>query len=132
VDRGLGGLKSAKSFARQKHTLKKICTRTSSLIALSTVGAAFAQTASPNPTPAATQEDITRLEAQLKVAKLEAELAAAKGTPTPALPFSKTRRRNRSKSGSCRTSFAGSRRTTRSYATAALLPVSYGVGGKRQ
>jgi len=28
VDRGLGGLKSAKSFARQKHTLKKICTRT--------------------------------------------------------------------------------------------------------
>ena len=28
VDRGLGGLKSAKSLARQKHTLKKICTRT--------------------------------------------------------------------------------------------------------
>ena len=28
MDRGLGGLKSAKSFARQKHTLKKICTRT--------------------------------------------------------------------------------------------------------
>ena len=86
MDRGLGGLKSAKSLARQKHTLKKLCTRTSSLIALSTVGAAFAQTASPNPTPAATQEDITRLEAQLKVAKLEAELAAAKGTPTPAPP----------------------------------------------
>jgi hypothetical protein len=28
VGRGLGGLKSAKSFARQKHTLNKICTRT--------------------------------------------------------------------------------------------------------
>ena len=28
MGRGLGGLKSAKSFARQKHTLKKICTRT--------------------------------------------------------------------------------------------------------
>jgi hypothetical protein len=28
VDRGLGGLKSAKSFARQKHTLNKICTKT--------------------------------------------------------------------------------------------------------
>ena len=28
MDRGLGGLKSAKSFARQKLTLKKICTRT--------------------------------------------------------------------------------------------------------
>jgi hypothetical protein len=28
VDQGLGGLKSAKSFTRQKHTLGKICTRT--------------------------------------------------------------------------------------------------------
>jgi hypothetical protein len=28
VGRGLGGLKSGKSFARQKHTLNKICTRT--------------------------------------------------------------------------------------------------------
>jgi hypothetical protein len=55
----------------------------SSLIALSIVCAAFAQTATPTP-PATTQEDITRLEAQLKVAKLEAELAAVKGTPTPA------------------------------------------------
>ncbi len=61
----------------------------SSLIALSTVGAAFAQTPSPTPTPATPQEDITRLEAQLKVAKLEAELAAVKGTvtqPPPSYP----------------------------------------------
>src|SRR5271165_5713244 len=30
VGRGLGGLKPGKSFARQKHTLNKLCTRTSS------------------------------------------------------------------------------------------------------
>jgi hypothetical protein len=28
VGRGLGGLKPGKSFARQKHTLNKLCTRT--------------------------------------------------------------------------------------------------------
>jgi hypothetical protein len=30
VGRGLGGLKPGKSFARQKHTLNKLCTRTQS------------------------------------------------------------------------------------------------------
>src|SRR5260221_457558 len=69
------------TFTPLKHMKKLIIP---SLTALSTVGAAFAQTPSPTPTPATPQDDITRLEAQLKVAKLEAELAAVKGTPTPA------------------------------------------------